>query len=146
MEAPIGLDPLTASLARDLSCTPSRAGGCGDRLSTPRPVQTVQTVRTSRNRVEQVVRGTGGPGERGDTPASLGEFPDASPCTILLADLGVGRASNNIWYGEPIDLQAAFGVAAADDPDALLAAADCVRAAVQALLDQGLAARQGVFQ
>lgn len=51
----------------------------------------------------------------------------------------------HIHYGEPIDLPSEYPASAADDPVVLHEASNRVKAAVQALLDRGLATRDGVF-
>jgi 1-acyl-sn-glycerol-3-phosphate acyltransferase len=51
----------------------------------------------------------------------------------------------HIHYGEPIRLDREFTPADADDPEIVAAAALRVKAAVQALIDKGLAMRKGVF-
>jgi 1-acyl-sn-glycerol-3-phosphate acyltransferase len=52
----------------------------------------------------------------------------------------------HIRYGAPLFLHERFPPEAADDPAALAEAAALVRAAVTSLLDEGLAARAGVFR
>jgi len=49
----------------------------------------------------------------------------------------------HLHYGPPLELHRQYPVEAADDPDALAAAAAEVRAAVEALITRGLAARRG---
>ena len=51
----------------------------------------------------------------------------------------------HIYYGEPIPLHEDLRPGDADDPDMVEAAAARVKRAVQALIDQGLAEREGVF-
>jgi len=51
----------------------------------------------------------------------------------------------HIYYGEPIALQHQYTPEQADDPDVVSEAALQVKTAVHELLQQGLAARQGVF-
>jgi 1-acyl-sn-glycerol-3-phosphate acyltransferase len=52
----------------------------------------------------------------------------------------------HLRYGPAIDLASDHPPSDADDPEALAAAAARVRAAVEALIAEGLAARQGVFR
>ena len=51
----------------------------------------------------------------------------------------------HIYYGEPIDVHKRYSPAEADDPDIVQAVAAEVQAAVDALLQRGLAERPGVF-
>jgi 1-acyl-sn-glycerol-3-phosphate acyltransferase len=52
----------------------------------------------------------------------------------------------HIYYGAPIDLSERYPREAADDPTAQALAAEEVRRAVESLIEDGLAARKGVFQ
>ncbi len=52
----------------------------------------------------------------------------------------------HIHYGKPLVLHDAFGDNAADDPANVQKAAELVRDAVQALLDEGLKKRKGIFR
>lgn len=51
----------------------------------------------------------------------------------------------HILYGEPIPLHEEFSTSDADNPEIVAEAALRVKAAVKALLDKGLAAREGIF-
>jgi 1-acyl-sn-glycerol-3-phosphate acyltransferase len=52
----------------------------------------------------------------------------------------------HIYYGEPLRFDREFRPQDADDPEIVLAAAQRVKAAVQALIHRGLAERKGIFQ
>lgn len=52
----------------------------------------------------------------------------------------------HIWYGEPIHFEREHPPEHADDPDLLEQGAARVKAAVAALIERGLAAREGVFR
>lgn len=51
-----------------------------------------------------------------------------------------------LHYGEPIDVSASYAADVADDPEAVQDCARRVRATVQALVDEGLQQREGVFR
>ena len=51
----------------------------------------------------------------------------------------------HIHYGEPLALHERYPPDAADDPRAIAEAAELVQAAVQGLVDRGLAMREGIF-
>lgn len=52
----------------------------------------------------------------------------------------------HIWYGEPFAFHEEFSVEDADDPEVLHQCALRVKASVQALLDEGLRQRKGIFR
>lgn len=52
----------------------------------------------------------------------------------------------HIWYGEPLAIHEEYPPEAADDPNAVAEAALTVKAAVQGLIERGLAEREGVFR
>jgi 1-acyl-sn-glycerol-3-phosphate acyltransferase len=74
-------------------------------------------------------------------PINLGAIPYI-PVPATLVPLPVRY---HIHYGEPIQLGQEFEPDQADDPQVVKSAAQRVKAAVQALLDQGLKDRKGIF-
>jgi 1-acyl-sn-glycerol-3-phosphate acyltransferase len=64
---------------------------------------------------------------------------------VPLAPLLPFPVKYRIRYGAPIDLPADYPASAADDPDAVVEAAERVKRAVQDIIDAGLAERRGIF-